>query len=460
MLNLLFVFIGILALNYIMAETCLATNHPESEISVSVTPAATGSQLVRISLPFPEGLVLENQSLLVSDGQIAALRPLTWHPVTEDQPRSVRRGIVTFPYTFQNDTPVQFTFQPTQSVSETLPSLLVDVEVDDETITIIYKDNVTLKIRLLAPPRTSSEALRTEVVESNANFLWQRVHLPDPQWPRVIEVRSDALGGVVVIAHLQRNQPEHGRAPDFGWEVTVNTSSGSLRRKDEDIQSHSFADGNKCALFLDDSRYRLYHPTAPLKRRGQAKVQKKDDNGLIYRYWRCRADEQVPMQEAAWRRAEIVIAPADMATLTPSLEYPHTVQVDAELWDELYGTGLPMDLKETPELGELLSYHHDAIVRSALHGDDWGNITSYSDARETGSIYGMNRLNHCPPIFQEGYRSGDGRLIETAVVWCDNFYDNLSGGGQGLPEGHGITISTRRRAARRIIFTCGVPTGQ
>ena len=67
--------------------------------------------------------------------------------------------------------------------------LPVEVRVDGSTVSIAYRDGPTLTARLLAPDRTSDAAPVTETVESNAFFLWQRVRLPDPQWPRVIEVR-------------------------------------------------------------------------------------------------------------------------------------------------------------------------------------------------------------------------------------------------------------------------------
>lgn len=84
----------------------------------------------------------------------------------------MRRGIVTFPYTFPNEAPVKFTLQPTQHVSELVPSLPVDVKVDNETVTISYHNGPNLKVRLLAPPRDSSKPSQMELVESNANFLW------------------------------------------------------------------------------------------------------------------------------------------------------------------------------------------------------------------------------------------------------------------------------------------------
>ena len=81
------------------------------------------------------------------------------------------------------------------------------------------------------------------------------------------------------------------------------------------------------------------------------------------------------------------------------------------------------DPQTRSNLAAIVAYHHNAIVQSMAVGDDMGNVTGYTDGREHGAVFGMNRLNHCPPIFQEAWRSGDRRLLETALLWCDNFYD-------------------------------------
>ncbi|MFH0980432.1 MAG: hypothetical protein V2A79_02705, partial [Planctomycetota bacterium] len=47
-----------------------------------------------------------------------------------------------------------------------------------------------------------------------------------------------------------------------------------------------------------------------------------------------------------------------------------------------------------------------AVVYSAAVGDDYGNVTSFNEGQLHGSTHGMNRLNHCPAIFEEAYRSG------------------------------------------------------
>jgi hypothetical protein len=422
-------------------------------ITVTVKPAAAGPQLVRLSLPLPRGLVRKEQTLLATDGKRetgTALRVLTWHPVPDGAARTARRALVTFAYDFgPSKRPVKFTFHPVKAV-EMRPAFRVRVRVEGETVSIRYRNGPLLKARLLAPPRTSTEAPQTETVESNACFLWTRTHFPDANWPRVIEVRADVSGGVAVIAHLQRNLPGDGRAPDFGWEIETPVSSahlqsGARRAAVTDTPSgHSFAEGAPGSLFFENGLYRISHPTAHFKRRGRLETKRGGDGKLSYRYLACTEAEKVPMQQASWRRAEFVVAPAGLAPLTPTLESPHEAQIDGRLWDQLYDTGpaleegvrrwglgvreesnslTPHAQSPLPELRALLRFHHEAIVRSMAHGDDWGNVTGYTEESRTGGVFGMNRLNHCPPIFEEGWRSGDRRLLEVAVLWCENFYD-------------------------------------
>ena len=407
-----------------------------------VTPALAGRQLVRFSLPLPRGMVPDGHGLVVADSRQkigAAIRPLTWYPQEGRESRCVRRGLLTFVYDFADTDPVAFQLQPaTGTVAAT--DFPVTVEVDEAQAYVRYADGTVLAAELLAPERTATTAPRVETVEDNACYRWQRFHLSDAQWPRVVEVRSDVLGGVVLVAHLQRLLPENGYTPDLGWRVACPDGPARLRVGGEAVDvgqqaaGHDFSHGVPCALLLAGGQLRLEHPAAALKRQGRVDTQLEDGRPQ-YRYWRCRAADQVPMQPAAWRRVELSVAPDATAPLRPTLETAHQVQVDGGWWDELYQTGPPLDLGATPELAALVDYHHEAVVRSAVQGDDWGNVTSYADARECGAVQGMNRLNHCAPIFMEGYRSGDRRLLETAVLWCDNFYDHTIWWGEGHPGG-------------------------
>jgi hypothetical protein len=439
----------------------LATEHAcaarEADLRFEITPAAAGLQLVRLSLPFPPGVLSEGQHLVVSDGKhecTAAVRVLTWHPVTAQKTRSARRALVTFPYAFADQGPVSFRARAAVGALQDA-RLPVEVRVDGSAVTITYRGGPTLTAHLIAPARSSNETPVTESVEANAFFHWQRVRLGDSQWPRVIEVRTDAMGSVVLVAHLQRNLPGDGYAPDVGWHIETSASPGRVHRDNRDVVTaplplrHSFGTGASAEFFFDQDRYRLYHPAAAFKRRGHLEVHQGEGRGFVYRYLRCTADEKVPMQQASWQRAEVVLAPAALAPLTATLESPHQDHIGWTLWDALYGTGPPLDLAAQPELASLLRYHHNAMVRSAACGDDWGNVTSYSDGGETGSPFGMNRLNHCPALFGEAWRSGDRRLRDVAVNWCDNFYDLSIWWG---PERTGGTRYNNVRALNRVPF--------
>ncbi len=409
--------------------SCKAT----SSLAFTLTPAEAGPQLVRLSLPFSPGFLKLGQGLKVSAGRVTspiAIRPLTFYPASGRELPSVRRGLVAFPWTFTGKQPVPFVLHPSQIASEPAARFPALISVAGDKVTVAYTNGPRLEASLIAPARISTTSVDFEQVESNAFFCWSRYSFADPEWPRIIEVRADCLGGILIQAHLQRGLPGDSRAPDLGWDFTLLPRDQSCFLEQSDNRQpvtaspliHSFSNNAPCTLCWDNARYCLYSPAAPFKRRGHFKAQSQTDS-LHCRYFACTSTERVPMQQAAWRRAEFVVAPAGLARLTPALQLPHSVAVDWRAWDQLYDSGPPCNLDHQPELASLLRYHHEATIRCAAAGDDWGNVTSYADGATTGGVFGMNRLNHCAPIFEEAYRSGDARLLQTALLWCDNFYD-------------------------------------
>lgn len=411
------------------ASHLAAAGQAEREVAFEVTPAASGRQLVRFSIPLPRGFVASDRQLLVDCGGepvAASWRPLTTYPADGAAVSSVRRGLVTFPYTFADRKAVRFVARAAEA--RQVEALSSEVTWGDGVVTVRREGKTLLTARVVSPA-ASWGTPRVEVVEKTPHYRWERWHFQDATWPRVIEVRTDALGTVTLVAHLQSLREEDGWAPDFGWEV----DSGSVLRLEAERSptesapasenEHRFSSGRGAKAVSADGSYRIEHPAAAPKRRGFVRIESGAAERGKYRYLRCTEAEQVPMQRAAWRRAELVIVPKDLASLTPTLSSPHCVAVDARLWDAVYGCGEPLNLPAGTPLAELLAYHHDAIVKSAAVGDDWGNVTGFNEGAASGGVYGMNRLNHCPPIFMEGYRSGDRRLIETGVAWCDNFYD-------------------------------------
>ena len=105
-------------------------------------------------------------------------------------------------------------------------------------------------------------------------------------------------------------------------------------------------------------------------------------------YYRCRAEEKVPHQEAAWRTAAFAIGPVEAASLNAILEPSHAVHVAARYFHAADPGGRPQDLSAWPVLEQISQFHREAIVTGALQGDDWGTsrIVRHTFSARIGSI--------------------------------------------------------------------------
>ncbi|MBL9170102.1 MAG: hypothetical protein JNN07_20375 [Verrucomicrobiales bacterium] len=397
-----------------------------------VTPAATGTQWIRASIPLGPQVLTNPASLRLHDGQsqmTPAVRPLTWHHGEGPSIQGIRRALVTFLYDFRTLDPVDFRLQTEAASEPRIGSFPLRLGFEGDRLLARGSNGPLWSARLLAPPRTASTPPRAELVESNQCFLWTRFHFADPDWPRIVEIRQDSMGGLVVVAHLQRNQPTNGWAPTLGWEILLTANQAQWVASPGSPSSasgpaiHSYEQGAGGRLVFGEDSAQLYHPTAPFQRRGWSEWTRVEDLSWRYRYYRSRVEEKIPMQPMSWRRAEFVITPRGVAPLTPALEPPHAITFAIPDWQRLHAFAETPDLSAYPRLLELLEYHRLAMSRSAAMGDDWGNVTGYSDGSTQAGNFGMNRLNHCPPLFEEGWRSADGRLRQVGLLWCDNFYD-------------------------------------
>jgi len=349
---------------------------------------ATG-ELVRMSLPFPPGALPQGRGLSANLGDVtvpADVRVLTAHP---DTAHSVRRAIVTFP--MEHLTPDSFSALITFSLNGTPPLAAPDrheggfsgtlgayqLEVDAKGVRQKKNGKEQWTALAVAPPFTDTppegarRGVTTEVVEQGRHFLWVRVLAPDPIWPRIIEARMDSLGRTRITLHLQRLAPGDDYTPGLGWSLEP---AEGLAAPETGAQ-----------------------PMVPQQR--------------------------LPMQSAAWRSASAMISEgaggyvgygADVRFADENAAFT----VTSGAFDALYRCGVPPVLDRPFE--EARQQHQNAMAAGSLTSpEDAGNVTSMPSM----GVFGMNRLNHCPAIFDEYYRSGRAELRRTALDWCDNFYN-------------------------------------
>lgn len=315
------VVVAALALSSVKAKSA-------AEVAAVITPAKIGRQLVRFSLPLPEGFLRDGQTLKVHAGSLkrrVGIRVLDYYPAVNT--RTARTAMVTFPYEFKVASPIQFAFAAVKAGKE--KPLQVELKWDHGGVTLrsLRVGGLHLSGALLAPTRDSVEPAHIETVEWNGDYFWARIRIPDVRWPREVEVRADSLGQIVLIAHLQRMTPDALRAPEFGWAVAITGLGGDAKESSADVLT-PFNEGRSGRIVFGGGKWAVDFPQAPLRRCGSSESKDYAGSfGLQYRAYR--AEDSVPMQMASWRRAEMVIAPADAAPLTPALTEPHRVVVQA-----------------------------------------------------------------------------------------------------------------------------------
>ncbi|MGI6139182.1 MAG: dienelactone hydrolase family protein [Candidatus Hydrogenedentales bacterium] len=392
--------------------------------SFIITPDKKGLQLIRLSLPFLPGSLSTDLSVqAICEGQEinADLRVLSCHP---GKPRSVRRGLLTFLFYVTELRSYRFTLRLVDHIPS--PSLLLsheqrdsrfhvstrlgELEISPEQVSFHRSEGDTWEAGLIAPARRADLQPELEIVEEGAFYLWIRMLMPDEEWPRIIDLRIDGTGGIALWASVQRMIPGNGYCDDLGWTISGLHVADTAR--------HVFTDGIPASLYSGDQRFELRFPRAAQERRGYVEA----DHGVL-RFLRCEKSEQVPFQASALRSAAFSIDPAGSSPRNALLAYTMDTSISPEFYNTLYGFGLSTPLNSYPILEALRQFTRQGLIRSRRIGDDFGNVTSYSASSDHGVAYGMNRLNHCPALFFEGWRSNDAALVETAVLWCENMHD-------------------------------------
>lgn len=393
--------------------------------SFSVTPPFPGEHLVRVSVPFAPGALPDALQLeaVCRDKRVpAGFRVLTRHP---GRPASVRRGIVTLPFRFESAEPHVFSLELANSAASPAAFQLES----HENAHVFANNNFTLRLtpervewegpggeawqaRPVAPPCPGARS-ELDVIENGRYYLWARLRVSGPEWPRIIDVQADAFGTVAVRLELMRtgDAPPEDRptAPDIGWRI-----EGGF----PELAKHSFADGEPFPGLPEPAPLSVSLPDAHLLRRGYALAEPGQ-----FTYLRCAAGEKVPHQAMAWRHAACVIGPKGTTPRNALLEPDLDIQVAPEHYNSIYESGCEADLALWPRVDDCRRYVRESMLAMQAVGDDYGNITSATHGNPHGAVVGMNRLNHAPAMLEEAYRSGGMALRDAAVLWCVNMHD-------------------------------------
>ena len=133
--------------------------------------------------------------------------------------------------------------------------------------------------------------------------------------------------------------------------------------------------------------------------------------------------EGLMIQEGAWRFSELVIAPVEREVLAAMLDDPVYAHADWRLYDAVYGTGEPLEVKH-PVLRDCVEKVVYALQDMQMKGDDLGSMPwSWDPGRSSPDYTSPVRLNHSLYVWEDWFRGGDPRLRQVAHDWLRNYHD-------------------------------------
>lgn len=356
---------------------------------------AGGSLLARVSLPFAPHVLLSSERVAVEfpDGHRVGpqVRVLTTHGGPGP---FVRRAMLTFPIPeLEQDTEFACKVVRGEVAMAEMPALSLEPE-EGKVVVRVGERRYAVSA---AAEAADSGTWTLEQVETGPYFQWARLLLPDSRFPRIVEVQADATGAVRAAVHYQNLSDAYGYAPPFGLSIEI---TGDSRY---DVQTDLAANGHLPEWMLEEFGLAVGEGS-PFGATSLIPT----PAGVKFTRMMVTGEEKLPHQLAAWRGVSQVIGRIWQDSAAIAVEeqlplYPEAVSLPSvDPWPPLHG---------------LNALHEHAMAESGMEGPDAGNVGNMPRS----GVYGMNRLNHCPAMFQAGL--GGGASTEAALAWCSNFHD-------------------------------------
>lgn len=272
--------------------------------SFTVTPAKTGEQLRAHVARLSARSAAEGNGARRVGRQVLCPRRCSRAHLHPGQPRSIRRALVTFVYDFASLEPMPFYVVARAWVRAAMDDHRNDTKCHHPICRSWSRyqsrfREVHLEFRFVGSANRCSNARSQLRAQAGSHRIGDALPLdplarPDPEWPRIIELRADTLGTVTLRAHVQRLGKGDAYAADLGWSVTGAGIPAFAKQ--------SYATGAPTTFTSGDSAQCLDVPDAQMLARGS--IQSEEANGTsTVTYLRCASDEKV--QDAGNRVAHI-----------------------------------------------------------------------------------------------------------------------------------------------------------
>ncbi len=419
-------------------------------IGVAVTnPAETAQRtVVRVSVPVPQRVLADLPSLVQVEGNQgpAAVQA---HLISRHGDGSVRRMMLSVPVDLAAGQTKHLEVHNNTESDKPLPSMLRKGEptrIETDAFTVLV-DGARVELRdgnaqvaaVIEPfgPNPGADKPSVTLLDEGPYFVWLRCREDGSDWSREIDVQVSRFGEVTLTHRIQVHAKGDHWTPDFGWMLTApgaqgtHLPNGPLTMLGRNPDSR-FADAANAGLvsqlaLRDGTTIAVANPLALRQNRGAWQATEAD--GLV----RLRSNRNEPIddieteglmiQEGAWRFSELTLAPVTHTELAARLDEPVFGHADWPLYDAVYGTGAPLEVRH-PVLQQCVEKMIFALGDMQMKGDDLGSMPwSWSPGRTRADYTSAVRLNHSLYIWEDWFRSGDRRFRQIAHDWCRNYHD-------------------------------------
>jgi hypothetical protein len=391
-------------------------------------------EVVRVSLPVPAGLIRGEAPRFVFRGDERI--PAQANVVTRHPGGSIRRMILAFPIRLGAQSTTQFVCKPGAGTVDTaalaeadnktanMRTDLFDLHLRDDSLQITGKSGKPLgAIRPVGPAIAGARAPTLAVIENGPFLVWLRWRQDGSDYSREVDIEADKLGRVRLVQRILRHLKGNGWTPDFGFELSA-AGAVPVRFPAQPVRFLAFPAaqplGKHAALvaafkLADGTPLSMANPLALRQHRGSLDGNRSGETTTV-RFSRiepvARESDNLLLQEGMWSTLEVLLQPGPPEDLAAAIDTPVTARADWRLFDSVYRTGPPLEVKH-PVLKAMVASYVTALQGLSLNGDDWG------------SLGGLERYNHCQYIWEDFFRSGDSRLRRIALDYSEN-YNNIS----------------------------------
>lgn len=389
-------------------------------------------EVVRVSLPVPVGgLRRDSPVVVVRDAQRIPAQAVV---ITRHPDGSVRRMMLAFQVRLGADSSERFACESVAGTigadglaevdnqSARIRTDAFDLHLKDGTLQVMSKSGKPLgAIRAFGPSVAEGLAPMLAAIENGPFFAWLRWRQDGSDYSREVDIQADKLGRVRLVQRVLRHLKGNGWTPDFGFDLSAEeVLSARLPENPVRFLALPAAEplGKHAELIAgltlaDGTRLSMANPLALRQHRGSLEGTRSGKTATV-RFSRiepvARESDNLLLQEGMWRTLEVLLQPGPHEDLAAAIDTPVAAAADWRLFDAVYRTGPPLEVKR-PVLQSLVEKYVANLQGLSLNGDDWG------------SLGGLDRYNHCQYIWEDFFRTGDPRLRRIALDYSENYHN-------------------------------------